>query len=339
MQKTKPTVIQTHDGRGLNLATLEDMFRFAQYVAISGLAPKDMQKAETILVAIEMGLELGLQPMQAIQNIAVINGRPGLWGDAVPGLVRGSGKQEFYKQEKIGTPGTDGYGYRVTSKRKGDPDSIVTEFTIADAKKASLWGKSGPWTFYPDRMLLNRARAFNARDNFPDVLKGMRTAEEIQDVEFEVMESKPLEDGDKTSRLAEKLASKIVSPVTTPLTTENVLVTISPDTPEAARINAQVSAEVTAEVAESVPENAGFPEQEKPVESEPEKRKPGRPVKQEALPVDYKFKLAEIMHKSETKHWDTDFANARKALDIRKLYISELEQDEAKSVLEWLERK
>lgn len=204
----QPTAIQAYEGGGLNLTTLEDMFRFAKYVSASGLAPKDMQKPETLLVAIEMGLEVGLPPMQAIQNIAVINGRPGLWGDAVPGLVRSSGKQEWYKQEKIGTPGKEDYGYKVTSKRKGDPNFIETTFTVADAKKASLWGKAGPWTFYPDRMLLNRARTFNARDNYPDVLKGLQTAEELQDTNFEVMESKPLTDGDKTNRLAEKLANK-----------------------------------------------------------------------------------------------------------------------------------
>jgi len=101
--------IQTYAGRGLNLTTFDEMWRFAKAVAASGLAPKDMQKPETLLVAIEMGLEVGLTPMQAIQNIAVINGRPGLWGDAIPGLVRSSGHQEYYKQEKIGTPSTDGY--------------------------------------------------------------------------------------------------------------------------------------------------------------------------------------------------------------------------------------
>ena len=206
--QTPPTVIQTHEGRGLNLTTLEDMFRFAKYVVASGLAPKGMEKPESVLLALEMGAEVGLAPMQSIQNIAVINGRTTIWGDAVPGLVHGSGKQEWYSQKKIGQPGTDNYGYEVASKRKGNPEPIVTTFTVADAKKASLWTKAGPWTFYPDRMLLNRARAFNARDNFPDVLKGMYTAEEIQDIDFEVLDSKPLEDGDKTNRLAEKLAKK-----------------------------------------------------------------------------------------------------------------------------------
>jgi hypothetical protein len=57
----------------------------------------------------------------------------------------------------------------------------VVRFSVSDAKKAGLWGKSGPWTQYPKRMLQLRARGFALRDAFPDVLKGLVTAEEAQD--------------------------------------------------------------------------------------------------------------------------------------------------------------
>jgi hypothetical protein len=57
----------------------------------------------------------------------------------------------------------------------------VGRFSVADAKRAGLWGKSGPWTQYPRRMLQLRARGFALRDAFPDVLKGLVTAEEAQD--------------------------------------------------------------------------------------------------------------------------------------------------------------
>jgi hypothetical protein len=57
----------------------------------------------------------------------------------------------------------------------------VTQFSVADAVRAGLWGKSGPWTQYPKRMLQLRARGFALRDAFPDVLKGLVTAEEAQD--------------------------------------------------------------------------------------------------------------------------------------------------------------
>lgn len=206
--------------RGLELKTIDDMYRFANYIIAGGFAPKGMEKPETVLVALQMGLEIGLSPMASMQNIAVINGRPAVWGDAVPGLVRGSGLMEKYEEYEIGTYPNDDYGYRVTSKRKGDPKPIITDFTIADAKKAGLWGKTGPWTFYPKRMLKMRARAFNLRDNFPDVLKGLYTVEEMKDVaeaEYEVIDERT-----QTEKLADVITGKTVAPQEPELPTINI---------------------------------------------------------------------------------------------------------------------
>ena len=74
---------------------LDEALKFADYLANSDIVPKDFQrKPANILVAVQWGMELGLQPMQAMQSIAVINGRPSLWGDAVIALAR---KTEFKK--------------------------------------------------------------------------------------------------------------------------------------------------------------------------------------------------------------------------------------------------
>jgi hypothetical protein len=52
---------------------------------------------------------------------------------------------------------------------------------MADAKRAGLAGKSGPWSQYPERMLALRARGFALRNAFADALRGLITAEEAQD--------------------------------------------------------------------------------------------------------------------------------------------------------------
>ncbi len=60
---------------GLALATFDDAYRFAQMVAKSEFAPKDFRgKPESCLLAIQHGSEIGLSPMQSLQNIACING-------------------------------------------------------------------------------------------------------------------------------------------------------------------------------------------------------------------------------------------------------------------------
>jgi hypothetical protein len=166
--------------RGLALASFDDAFRFATMVAKSEFAPKDFRgKPESCLLAIQHGSEIGLSPMQSLQNIACINGRPAIWGDAALALCLASPVCDGIHET------IEGEGDNMTAvcqtSRKGKDANVVGRFSVADAKRAGLWGKSGPWTQYPKRMLQLRARGFALRDAFPDVLRGLVTAEEAQD--------------------------------------------------------------------------------------------------------------------------------------------------------------
>jgi hypothetical protein len=143
-----------------------------------------MEKPESVLIAIQLGMELGMTPMSALQNTAVINGRPAIYGDAALALVRASGQLVSYSEKEIGEAGKDSQGWTVTVQRNGF-DAASETFTVADAKSAKLWGKSGPWTDYPRRMLKFRARGFLLRDQFGDILKGLRTVEESRDIPVE----------------------------------------------------------------------------------------------------------------------------------------------------------
>lgn len=166
-------------GFSLNPKSLEEAIKFADVLSKSNIIPKDFAgNPGNILVAVQWGMELGLQPMQAMQSIAVINGRPALWGDAVIALVRGSPLCEYIYESDDGETAT----CRV--KRRGEEEQVRT-FSMEDARKAGLDNKSGPWTQYPKRMRQMRARAFALRDVFPDVLRGMPVAEEIQDTPIE----------------------------------------------------------------------------------------------------------------------------------------------------------
>lgn len=159
----------------LSPRSLDEAMRFADILCKSDIVPKDFQnKPGNILVAIQWGMELGLKPMQAMQNIAVINGRPSLWGDAVIALVRSSPLCEYiYEGEENGVAVC-----RV--KRRGEDEQVRT-FSDEDAKAAGLLNKQGPWTQYKKRMKQMRARAFAVRDVFADVLKGIPIAEEVMD--------------------------------------------------------------------------------------------------------------------------------------------------------------
>jgi hypothetical protein len=166
--------------RGLALASFDDAFRFSQMVSKSEFAPKDFRgKPESCMLAIQAGSEVGLSPMQSLQSIAVINGRPTIWGDAAMALVQSSPVCEYIKEYVEGDG--DALVAVCEAKRKGYPSPTVVRFSVADAKKAGLWGKSGPWQQYPARMLTLRARGFALRNAFADALRGLITAEEARD--------------------------------------------------------------------------------------------------------------------------------------------------------------
>lgn len=165
---------------GLEPKSFEELWRMAQMVSITGFVPSNLRnKPEECMVAMSYGMEIGLGPIQSLQNIAVINGRPSIWGDAMVGLVLASGLLVDQSLEYGGKPGTDAYTAIYSCTRKGFSQPSVSRYSVGDAKKAGLWGKRGPWSDYPDRMLGIRARAFGLRNNFADVLGGLYMAEEF----------------------------------------------------------------------------------------------------------------------------------------------------------------
>lgn len=169
--------------------SMDDAYRLAKAICMAQMAPKGLDTPERCMVAIMHGLEIGLTPMSALQRIAVVNGRPVIWGDGAMGLVRASGLCEYVKERIEG--GGDTRVAVCEAKRRGEPEPITRTFGVVDAKKAGLWGKQGPWQQYPDRMLQMRARAFALRDGFADVLGGLYIREEIDDTPIEPRDVTP----------------------------------------------------------------------------------------------------------------------------------------------------
>ena len=190
----------------LTPSSLAEAMEFAGMMSKSSIVPKDYQNNPgNILVAIQWGMEIGLQPLQSMQSIAVINGRPSIWGDAMLALVRSSGLLESINEEVTDSKAV------CTIKRRGEQE-VVREFSMDDAKRAGLTGKQGPWSQYPKRMLQMRARAFALRDVFADVLRGVHVAEEAQDISERDMGAADVvgevPTASRTSALKAKLLSK-----------------------------------------------------------------------------------------------------------------------------------
>jgi len=165
---------------GMRPVGLDDMMQFAEIVVKSRLTQRSLDTKEKVFLALQLGSEVGLKPMQSIRHICVINNVPSLFGDGPLALVQASGLLEDLQETPI-EEGGEIIGYRCVAKRFNRPTPVERTFTIEDAKKAGLLGKQGPWSQYQARMYQFRARGLTLRDLFPDVLGGIGIAEEVQD--------------------------------------------------------------------------------------------------------------------------------------------------------------
>lgn len=157
-------------------------------------------KPTDLFVAMAMGYQLGMPVEQAIQDIAVINGRPCVWGDGLLAIVMNHPEFDDIIEEPI-MKGDTVTGYSCTVKRRNKSDYTKT-FTLDMAKKAGLLGKPGPWSQYTERMLQMRARGFALRDRFPDALRGIKLREEVEDyIDGEVVAEKTANGLSRTEQL------------------------------------------------------------------------------------------------------------------------------------------
>ena len=167
---SKPSTGQGHANAGLVVSSTTELAQLANIVYSAG-APKGINKPEQLAVIIAYGLEIGLKPMQSVASIMLVNGKPSIYGEAGLALLRSSPLLETLDH------GVEGEGDKrsgwIKTKRKNDPTIRETRYTVADAQRAGIWGKAGPWTTNPERMLRWRAIGFHAKDYWSDVLCGL----------------------------------------------------------------------------------------------------------------------------------------------------------------------
>ena len=163
---------------GVELPNLDAMFRFAKCYLQSGLAPASYKNEQQLVIAWARARELGIPYLQAAEGMSVINGRIGLMGDLALALAERSNQLEDKKVRYTGEG--DELTCFLELKRKGR-EWKEWSFSVKEAKAAQIYDRSAVWRQYPRRMTYYRALGFALRDEFGDVLRGMKTVEELQD--------------------------------------------------------------------------------------------------------------------------------------------------------------
>jgi hypothetical protein len=163
---------------GVELRDIDAMFRFAKCYMQSGLTPPSFKNEQQLVICWAKAKELGLSPLQAVEGMSVVNNRIGIMGDLALAMVESSGLLEFKKVEYTGEGET--LECKITLKRKGR-EAQTYSFSVREAKAAGIYERSAVWKQYSKRMTYYRALGFGLRDEFADVLKGVKTVEELTD--------------------------------------------------------------------------------------------------------------------------------------------------------------
>lgn len=187
IEKRQAVMISTTESGVINPQNIEEAYRYAAAIHKSGLAPKQFDSPEKVLVAMQTAKELGLPALTALKNMYVVNGSVSLYGDLPLALVRRSGLLEKFKETQFDKDkkeicvendnlNADCFTATCIIKRKGE-DEFTRSFTWEEVLKAGLdknkWGLKETYQNFRKRMLQMRARGWALKDGFSDVLMGI----------------------------------------------------------------------------------------------------------------------------------------------------------------------
>lgn len=160
-------------------------FRTARMLSTSALVPDAYkQSPENCLVAIDIANRMGVSPLMVMQNLYVVKGKPSWSGSFCAAAINGSGRFTPLEYVFVGEQGQPTYGCYATAVRASNGVRCYSDtITMAMAKAEGWLNKPGSkWQTMPMQMMMYRAAAFFARAHCSDILLGLPTYEEVQDV-------------------------------------------------------------------------------------------------------------------------------------------------------------
>lgn len=160
-------------------------YRTAKMLCSSALVPDTYRNSpENCLVAIDLANRLGLSPLMVMQNLYVVKGKPSWSGSFCAAAVNGSGRFTPLEYVFVGEPGTSFHGCYARAIRRSNGSVCISDtITLQMAKSEGWLNKPGSkWQTMPVQMMQYRAAAFFARVHCPDILLGIPTYEEVQDI-------------------------------------------------------------------------------------------------------------------------------------------------------------
>lgn len=173
------------------LSGFEAMQRMANLFSKSSIVPdayrskgdKDYTSMGNCVIALDMALRMGANPLMVMQNLYVVHGRPAWSAQFLIATLNQSGKFSALRYEFQGEEGTDEWGCRAVTTELATGERLTGPLiTIGLAKKDGWYGKNGSkWQTMPELMLRYRAAAWFVRAYAPEIAMGLQTVEEVRD--------------------------------------------------------------------------------------------------------------------------------------------------------------
>lgn len=163
--------------------------RMAKCLAESHLVPEAYRgKLADCVIALELAQRLGASPLAVMQATHIIHGRPSFSAQFIIGMVNSCGR---YSPLRFAMSGEGdkrsciAWAYELASGDRLEGPAV----SIAMAKAEKWFDKTGSkWRTMPELMLRYRAATFFGRLYAPELMMGMRTDDEIQDMGAERIE-------------------------------------------------------------------------------------------------------------------------------------------------------
>ncbi|MBO6266373.1 MAG: hypothetical protein J6M57_10255 [Acidaminococcaceae bacterium] len=158
----------------------------ASTYAGGNVVPEAFQKnPANCFIAVNMAERMNADPMMIMQNMYIVYGRPSWSSQYLIGTFNNCGRFSSIKYEFFGKPGTDEYGCRAYATELATGEKVQSvDVTIGMAKAEGWYDKKGSkWKTMPQLMLQYRAATFLVRTVAPEISMGLKTTEEVIDIE------------------------------------------------------------------------------------------------------------------------------------------------------------
>lgn len=166
--------------------SFETLMEMSKMLSNSTIVPANYQRRpENVFIALEMANRMGVPVMMVMQNLYVVQGKPSWSGSAVASMIKSHPNLENVELHYVGEPNTNAWGAYVTARSKTTGKELKgATVTMAVANAEGWVQKPGSkWKTIPELMLAYRAYSWFGRVHCSEVMMGLQSIEEVNDVE------------------------------------------------------------------------------------------------------------------------------------------------------------